>query len=213
MTGFSAVGSALSWKPHDKPENRIFVAAIATIAVGAAQAVLGAFDVFGSKAMTELAAFIVCIWLFPNEPRVAWSARLTAVLVAVGLLGGALWVACIGYPARGESQFLTWDRIPIAYYLLGVLTGCVVAPLFEEKVVRHLLLSGAAHYMGRILAALAVSALFAWVHTDGIISAFLFSIALCAGVYFFKLDTLQRALIHGVVNLVIMHWALVYPDL
>lgn len=207
------LGLALSWKPGDKPENRIFVAAIATILVGASQAVLGSFDVFGSKALTELAAFFVCMWLLPNEPRAQWSAKLTFALVVVGLLGGALWIACIGYPTRGESQFLTWDKIPVSYYILGVLTGCVAAPLFEEKVVRHLLLTGAAHCLGRILAALVVSALFAWVHTDGMVSAFIFSLALCAGVYRFQLDTLQRSVIHGVVNLVIMHWTLIYPNL
>lgn len=204
---------ALSWKPNDRPENRIFVAAIATILVGAAQAVLGSFDLFGSKAVTELAAFIACMWFLPSEPRAPWSAKLACALVGLGLFGGALWVASIGFPARGESQFLTWDKVPIAYYVLGVFTGCVAAPLFEEKVVRHLLLTGAAQYLGRAFAALAVSALFAWVHTDGMISAFLFSLALCAGVYIFNLDTLQRSVIHGVVNLVIMHWTLIYPNL
>jgi len=204
---------AASWRPKDKPENRIFVAVIATVLVGAAQAILGSFDLFGSKALTELTAFMVCMWLLPSEPRAPWSAKLTAVLVFLGLLGGALWVAFIGYPSRNESQLLTWDKIPLAYYVLGLLTGCVVAPLFEEKVVRHLLLTGTAHYVGRAFAALAVSALFAWVHTDGMISAFLFSVALCGGAYIFQLDTLQRSLIHGVVNLVIMHWALVYPNI
>lgn len=204
---------ALSWKPNDRPENRIFVAAIATIFVGASQGLLGQFDVFGSKALTEFAAFMVCMWLLPSEPRAAWTVKLTCALVGLGLLGGILWVACIGYPARAESQFLTWDKVPIAYYILGVITGCIAAPLFEEKVVRHLLLTGAAHYLGRVLAALAVSALFAWVHTDGMISAFLFSLALCAGVYLFRWDTLQRSVIHGIVNLVIMHWALIYPNL
>lgn len=102
-----------------------------------------------------------------------------------GLLGWALWVACIGYPARAESQLLTRDQLPIAFYVLGVITGCIAAPLFVEKVVRHLLLTGAEHNLGGVVAALAVSALFSWVHTDGMISAFLFSLALCAGAYIF----------------------------
>lgn len=202
-----------SWRPVDKPENRIFVAAIATIAVGAGQGLLNAFDVFGSKAMTELAAFLVCMWLFPREERAAWSGKLVLILVSLGLLGGALWIALVGYPDRENPQWLTWDKVPIASYLLGLVTGCLVAPLFEEKVVRHLLLSGSAHYLGRFIASLAVSALFAWVHTGAVVSAFLVSAALCASVYLCKLDTVQRAVIHGVINLVISHWVLVYPNL
>lgn len=207
------LGMALSWRPADLPENRIFVGAIATIAVGATQAVLNAFDVFGSKAMTELLAFLCCVWLFPHEQRMRWSVRLSILLISAGLIGGALWIAFIGYPARNESQFLTWDNIPFEYYSLGLITGCIVAPLFEEKVVRHLLLSGASHYLGRSVGAIAVSALFAWVHTDGVVSAFIFSMALCCGVYFFKMDGFQRSLIHGFVNLVIMHWAIIYPNI
>ena len=121
--------------------------------------------------------------------------------------------SCCGYPSRNDSQFLTWDRVPTAYYVLGLFTGCMAAPLFEEKVVRHLLLTGAAHYLGKVIASVSVSALFAWVHVEGMIFAFLFSMALCIGVYMFKLGTLQRSLIHGLINLVITHWVLVYPNL
>jgi hypothetical protein len=52
---------AASWKPKDRPENRIFVAAIATILAGASQGLLGHFEVSGSKALTEFAAFMVCM--------------------------------------------------------------------------------------------------------------------------------------------------------
>lgn len=197
----------------DSPANRIFVAAMAIVLVGAGQGLLDAFDVLGSKAMTELAAFLVCTWLLPREDRAAWSVRFFLILVVLGLLGGMLWVACVGYPERNDSQFLTWDRVPAAYYVLGLFTGCMAAPLFEEKVVRHLLLTGAAHYLGKVIASVSVSALFAWVHVEGMIFAFLFSMALCIGVYMFKLGTLQRSLIHGLINLVITHWVLVYPNL
>lgn len=197
----------------DSPANRIFVAAMAIVLVGAGQGLLDAFDVFGSKAMTELAAFLVCTWLLPSEDRAAWSVRFSLILVVLGLLGGMLWVACVGYPSRNDSQFLTWDRVPTVYYVLGLFTGCMAAPLFEEKVVRHLLLTGAAHYLGKVIASVSVSALFAWVHVEGMIFAFLFSMALCIGVYMFKLGTLQRSLIHGLINLVITHWVLVYPNL
>jgi len=204
---------ALSWRPAGKPENRVFAAGMATLAVGLGHFVLEALDVFGSKALTELAAFLVCLWMFPNEPRARWTARTSALVVLLGLLGGALWIAFIGYPSRNTSQFLTWDQIPLAYYLLGVFTSCVAAPLFEEKVVRHLLLTGAAHYLGRIVASVAVSLLFAWVHPDARILAFLFSIIICACIYTFSLDTWQRAVVHGLINLSIIQWTVIYPNL
>lgn len=206
-------GFTVCWKPADKPENRIFVAATSTVVVGGAQSFLNSFDVFGSKAMVEFAAYLVCMWFFPTEQRAVWSVRLILALIAIGIIGGILWVAVVGYPQRNELHFLTWDQVPISYYLLGLVTGCVVSPLFEEKIVRNLLLSGASQYLGKFLASLAVSALFAWVHTDGMVFAFVASIALCAGFYVFKLDTVQRSVIHGFVNFVITHWVLIYPHL
>lgn len=76
------------WKPRPIAENKIFAAAIAIVSVGAAQGILNHFDVFGSKAMTELLAFLVCVWLFPNEPGRKWTFPLGLSLVTIGLLGG-----------------------------------------------------------------------------------------------------------------------------
>lgn len=203
----------LSWKPANKPENLIFVALIATVAVGAAQGILNTFDVFGSKAMTEILAFAACMWLFPREQRALWSVKLVVVLLALGIVGGTVWVAVVGYPARNEASFLAWDQVPLRNYLLGVVTSCLVAPLFEEKVVRHLLQSGISHYFGRFLGTLAVSALFAIVHTGSVVSSFLFALYLSASMYLLKLDTPQRAVVHSVINAIIMHWVLIYPNL
>ncbi|MDY1034698.1 type II CAAX prenyl endopeptidase Rce1 family protein [Stenotrophomonas sp. CFBP8980] len=204
---------SLRWKPAETPENFIFVALMSTVAIGAARVVLDAFEVFGSKAMTEALAFAACIWMFPREERARWSAKLVMTLVALGLVGGAAWVALVAYPARNESTLLTWDQIPLANYLLGVVTSCVVAPLYEEKVVRHLLQSGASHYLGKILGTFAVCALFAAAHTEAVLSSFLFGLYVTLGIFLFRLDTYQRAIIHGMVNFVIMHWVIIYPNI
>lgn len=200
-------------KPANKPENLIFVGSIATVAVGAAQGVLNTLDVFGSKAMVEMLAFIACMWLLPCEKRALWSAKLVVILLALGILGGVVWVAVVGYPARDETSFITWEQVPFRNYVLGAVTSCLVAPLFEEKVVRHLLQSGLSHYFGRFFGTLAVSVLFAIVHTGAVISSFLFALYLSASMYLLSLDTLQRAVVHGAINAVILHWVLVYPNL
>jgi len=201
------------WKPRPIAENKIFVAAIAIVGVGAAQGVLRHFDVFGSKAMTEIVAFIVCVWLLPDESRREWTFRLGAALVAVGAVGGAVWILAIGIPAIPETTFIPFGEIPTRFYVLGLVTSCIVAPLFEEKVVRHLLFDGTSHYFGRFLGTIMVSAAFAAVHAGAFVSSFLFSILLCVLAYQFRLSTTQLATVHGTINLTITQWVIFYPTL
>ncbi|NNH49677.1 CPBP family intramembrane metalloprotease [Stenotrophomonas maltophilia] len=198
-------------KPRAIAENKILVAAIAIVGTGAAQGILNSFDVFGSKAVTEILAFLACAWLFPNEPRRKWSLGLATGLIATGLSLGAIWVIFIGFPGRHETNFPTLTEIPIKFYALGLVTSCIVAPLFEEKVVRHLLLDGASHYFGKLAATIGVSALFAVVHVDAVVSAFLLSAFLCIGTQLFNFNSTQRSVIHGLVNFSILHWVIFYP--
>ncbi|BBO51304.1 MULTISPECIES: CPBP family intramembrane glutamic endopeptidase [Stenotrophomonas] len=198
-------------RPRPIAENKIFAAAIATVAVGAAQGILDSFNVFGSKAATEFLAFLACAWLFPNEPGRRWTFWLPPVLVGAGLICGALWIAFAGLPSGHASNSISLNEIPLKFYVLGIVTSCIVSPLFEEKVVRHLFLDGASHYLGKVAGAIVVSALFAAVHVDAFVSSFIYSVILCIGAIAFGLNTVQRSIIHGVINLSIMHWALLPP--
>jgi membrane protease YdiL (CAAX protease family) len=201
------------WKPRPIAENKIFVAAIAIAGVGAAQGILNSFDVFGSKAMTEILAFLACAWLLPNEPRRKWSLGLCTGLIGTGLLLGAIWVLFIGFPGRHETNFPQLKEIPLRFYALGLVTSCIAAPLFEEKVVRHLLLEGGSHYFGKLTATIGASALFAAVHVDAVVPAFLLSVLLCIGAQRFNLNSAQRSVIHGLINFSILHWVIFYPTL
>ncbi|WP_258393924.1 MULTISPECIES: CPBP family intramembrane glutamic endopeptidase [Stenotrophomonas] len=189
------------------------MAAIAIVGVGAAQGVLSHFDVFGSRAMVELIAFIVCVWLLPSEPRRDWTFRLGAALVAVGIAGGMIWVLVIGVPAIPYTKFIPFGEIPIRFYILGLVSSCIIGPLFEEKVVRHLLFDGVSHYFGRVLGAILVSIAFAAVHVGAFVSTFLFSILLCVLACQFRLSTTQLATVHGTINLTITQWVIFYPTL
>ena len=201
------------WRPRPIAENKIFVAAIATVGAGAALGVLKYFDVFGSRAIVELLAFAVCVWLLPNEPRREWTFRLGAALVAMGIAGGAIWVYVVGIPAIPHTKIIPFSEIPINFYFLGLISTCIIGPLFEEKVVRHLLFDGVSHYFGRVLGTIMVSAAFAAVHVDAVISSFLFSILLCILAYPFNLSITQLATVHGTINLTITQWVIFYPTL
>jgi len=161
--------------------------------------------------MVELLAFTVCVWLLPNEPRREWTFRLGAGLVAIGFAGGATWVFAIGIPAIPHTKFIPFGEIPIKFYVLGLVSSCIIGPLFEEKVVRHLLFDGVSHYFGRVLATIMVSAAFAAVHVGAVVSSFLFSILLCILAHPFRLSTTQLATVHGTINLTITQWAMFYP--
>lgn len=199
--------------PEDKPENQIFVALIAIVMVGAGQGLLSGFDVVAAKPITELLAFAICVLLFPRERRARWTLRLVLGLVGTGTLLGAIWIAAVGYPERYEAVFVSWDNLLLHDYLVGVATGCIAAPLFEEKVVRHLLFCGLSHYVRTVFSIMAVSALFAWPHTGNEISAFIFSVILCSGVIFIGLDAMQRAIVHAAANFTIIHWSIMYASI
>ncbi|MNV54650.1 CAAX amino terminal protease self- immunity [compost metagenome] len=137
--------------------------------------------------------------------------RAWVVLLGIGLLSGALWIIFIGLPARYETNYIPFGEIPVNFYILGLITSCVVAPLFEEKVVRHLLLDGVSHYFGRVLSIIMVSVVFAEVHVGAVTSSFFYSILLCICVHSFRLGTVQRSIIHGAINLAITQWVIFYP--
>lgn len=83
-----------------------------------------------------------------------------------------------------------------AIYFINVV---VLIPLFEEITVRRLMFLGAACYIGPILSALFISALFAATHNGQFLFSFIFSIVMCFMTWS-GISTYSRALLHGSYN-------------
>lgn len=85
-----------------------------------------------------------------------------------------------------------------------VVTVVVVIPIYEEKVVRHLLFAGLSRHINTVLAAVAVSLAFGWVHKGNMLWVFCVSILMCWLAVRHQVSTLQRAVLHGSYNLTLV---------
>lgn len=182
----------------------IGVAILATIVVFPLARIIGLLGVDGGTPISELLVAAVLMWVYPEQNDRAWSFRLVAALMVSGILMGMLWV--IVAAMTDDAVFPKPGEFPAVGIWLGFLTAVVTAPLYEEKVVRQLLLDGVSSLTNFWMGALIVSVLFGLAHNKDAIWAFITSMTLCWSIARFGLNTYQRAIIHGVLNLVIMAW-------
>ena len=180
------------------------VAILATVAALPLAKIFGLLGVNGGTPISELLIAMVLMWIYPERSGRAWSFRLVAVLIAGGALMGISWI--ITARMIDYAVFPKPGQFPSVAIWLGFLTAVVTAPIYEEKVVRQLLLDGASSLTNFWVGALVVSVLFGLAHNGTMLSAFIFSMALCWSISRFGLNTYQRAIIHGVSNLVNMSW-------
>jgi len=180
------------------------VAILATVAALPLAKIFGLLGVNGGTPISELLIAMVLMWIYPERSGRAWSFRLVAVLIAGGALMGISWI--ITARMIDYAVFPKPGQFPSVAIWLGFLTAVVTAPIYEEKVVRQLLLDGVSSLTNFWVGALVVSVLFGLAHNKDMIGAFILSMALCWSIARFGLNTYQRAIIHGVYNLVIMAW-------
>ena len=182
----------------------IGVAVLATGAVFPLERIFGSLGVNGGTPISELLIAMVLMWIYPERSGRAWSFRLVAALIAGGALMGMSWI--LAARMIDYAVFPKPGQFPSMAIWLGFLTAVVTAPLYEEKVVRQLLLDGISSLTGFLVGALVVSVMFGLAHHGTMVWAFIFSMALCWSISRFGLNTYQRAIIHGVSNLVNMSW-------
>ena len=146
-----------------------------------------------------VAALFVCICLaliFPEpDAGLGWGKRSVLVLCSFTLALYAVWL----------FGFWLWEShssdIRLDVHTVIPLLGFVVAtPWFEEKLLRHLLLSSLAGFIRPVLASIAVSALFAVAHKGVMLWAFIVSLALCWMRFRFKAKTAHCVIVHGLIN-------------
>lgn len=153
--------------------------------------------------MVQLTLALVLFKLYPESTVVRWSVRLVLLLCSVGAALALVWVALFAW---GNTRFIDAGDVSRASLVVGVCSAVIAAPIYEEKVVRHVLLQGATGFIGRLWASLLVSFAFALVHTDAIVSTFLGSMILCRLALVERLTSTQRAVIHGGYNAMVMLW-------
>lgn len=157
----------------------------------------------GAKPITELLIAAVLIRIYPEKSTACWSAKRVAALVILGVALALFWVAVFAW---GNTRFPDLSAISAVAIFTGVVSSVVTAPIYEEKVVRHLLLQGVAGYMNRWAAAVVVSAVFSLVHQGAVVWSFFGSMVLCWLAIVRGIGVMQRAIVHSTVNALIMLW-------
>lgn len=163
------------------------------------------FDVTGSRVLSESLVFFVLVKFFPEPQSVSFKLQSVVLLISAGAFLAGIWVLCIGAWSTGE-KFTEWTEYPFHVVALSYAHAVVIAPLFEEKIVRDLILPGVSEKIGSIFGSVLVSIFFALAHTDSMLWAFFFSISMCWLAIKWRLNTYQRAIVHGMTNLIIMLW-------
>ena len=184
------------------------IAGITALAVNGALVVAGnAAGIAGSKILAESATFIVLIWLYPEPQGRRWGLNSVVAFLMTGVAIGAVWVGLIGIKLT-NSEASEWTGFQFSSVVLGFINACITAPLFEEKIVRHLLFRGIEEKTNSFLASIVVSTIFAIPHAGSVVWAFFVSMVLCWLTVKWALNTWQRAIVHGSINLLIMLWSL-----
>lgn len=159
--------------------------------------------VVGAKPLAELLLALILIRMFPEGPKTGWSPKLVLSLFALGSALSLFWIAVVAW---GNTRFPDLSTVSTAAIVTGLLSAVITAPIYEEKVVRHLLLQGLSGYTNRWLAAVLVSAIFAIAHQNAMIWSFFVSLVLCWLAIAKSISVMQRAIVHGTINLLIMLW-------
>lgn len=162
----------------------------------------------GSKVVAEATIVACLLWLYAEPNRSPFTLKLGAMLISAGMILGAAWIIFYA-PDKPSGGFIDWQAHPLLFVALGYINVTLTAPLFEEKVLRGLIFDGISKYINTVLSSIVVSMLFAAAHSQSIAWAFIFSLVLCWMMLKYRLDSYQRAVVHGTVNFIIMTWYLV----
>jgi len=175
----------------------------ATFLVGAIWWRGSSWGIVGAKPAAELILSALLLMFYPDVGYRRWTWRLLWALLLGALALVLTWIVAFAW---GRTQFLDIRSVEMSTIVVTLLGGVVITPIFEEKVVRDLLLRGLSQMAGPVLSALLVSLAFALAHEGAMVWTFIVSICLCVMALRWRVSTLQRAAVHGSMNLLIFLW-------
>lgn len=168
------------------------------------------YHLSGDMGKTIVLPFVILILfaLQKEQGREIMARHIPALLLA-GIAPAALWIAMQGEFSLDENGVVL-SEVPWLVFANYFLNSIVIVPVYEEKIVRGLLLRGAAAFLSRPLAIFATSALFAYAHKGDEISSFLFAIVLAYLALYRNMGAIERAIIHGSYNATIAFAAAIH---
>lgn len=180
----------------------MLVAGLATVACAALARLGEVIGMVGTKPFSELLTALILFRLFPEE-RLRWSVRQVLTLFGIAAILALVWII---FFAWGRTKFPDTSGFDQLAIIVGAASSVVTAPLFEEKVVRHLLLQGVSELTNRWIATIFVSLLFSLAHQGSVAWTFIVSSVLCWLALWKGVGSLQRAVVHGALNAMVFLW-------
>lgn len=178
----------------------LLAGALATVLAGLLG---GQINIPGIKPIAEICLAALLFYWFPERP--GFTLRRLCASVGLGLALGATWILIWGW--KQETVLPAGIQEQHAFILLGYINAVISAPIFEEKVLRHLWLHALCGWTGPILGCVLVSLIFALAHFSTFWWAFAFSILMC-WLALRGASSFVRAVIHAVTNAVVLTWQL-----
>jgi membrane protease YdiL (CAAX protease family) len=178
---------------------------VATILAGGLLRLGEASQIVGAKPLVEISIAVILFRVFPETNLAPWTIKRTAVLMALGSGLSLFWILAFAW---GRTRFPDLPKGSEFALFVGLTSAIVTAPIFEEKLVRHLILQGGARLTNAWISTFFVSIAFAFAHQHAVIWSFLVSLVLCWLALEKGAGTLQRALAHGTINSLVMLWYL-----
>jgi len=176
---------------------------LATFACGALIWLGGVLGLLGATPLAELLVAAILFKFYPEKSAVRWSGKEVVALLSFGSVLAMFWVVVFAW---GNTIFSDPSDVSGAALFIGAFSAIVAAPIYEEKVVRHLLLQGLSGLTRPWISAILVSLIFALVHKGAVVWSFIVSIVLCWLALARGVGTLQRAIVHGTINALVMLW-------
>ena len=136
--------------------------------------------------------------------------RRIPMLALAGILPAALWL-CFNREGRINVNGDTSAVNLLMYYCLHLMNISLIIPLYEEKIVRGLLLRGIEKLTGSLGAIIITSFLFGVAHRGNEWLTFVYGAVLAAwAATCMRMGAFERSIIHGAYNFTIGFYVLFY---
>ena len=176
--------------------NMFFVGLFGALLFGAIANILARYWISrdAAVAITTAIAVLLLVAIFPER------ARISIITAQMLLLGAAIGSTNFVVRYYGEKIHISYSGIlDCAFFFLN---GAILAPIYEEVIMRRFMFAGATRWIGGLMSAILVSSIFALAHSNMMGYAFFFSLLLCLFTHI-GISTFDRAVFHGAHNLVV----------
>ena len=209
-------GAAIQWardygQAHPKIQGIFWIISTAILTIVPNELVKFMWK-FTGKNIAEFAVTAITIpilFMLQKEQCRKFMGRRIPMLALAGILPAALWL-CFNREGRINVNGDTSAVNLLMYYCLHLMDISLIIPLYEEKIVRGLLLRGIEKLTGSLGAIIITSFLFGVAHRGNEWLTFVYGAVLAWAATCMRMGAFERSIIYGAYNFTIGFYVLFY---